>query len=963
VNHELVSSLFAAALDLPADERRVLLDASGADPHVREEVERLLAAHTDAGDFLETPIVAEAEALVESTREDPLVGREIGRFRIVRELGRGGMGSVYLAVRTRADFEQLVALKVIRGGLVSEDLSERFRQERRILAGLRHPGVANLIDGGVTDAGDPFFAMEYVDGDTVTAYCDDHRLNIEERLRLFIGICTTVQYAHGNLVVHRDLKPSNILVTADGTTKLLDFGIAKLLDLDTETGEPFTREGQRALTPEYAAPEQIRGEQISTATDVYALGVILYRLLTGNGPYGLTESGVRAIERAVCETDPRVPSTVVTRWDAGKPASTPDPQAAASARRLTPERLKRRLSGDLDTVVLKALRKEPERRYHSAEALADDLERHLALLPVRARPDTVRYRASKFVRRHGLAAGATIGLIVVLAAGLAGTVWQASVAQTERDRAELEAARAEQVKDYVLSLFSAASPAESKGADITARELLENGVERIDTELAEQPDLQAEMLEVIGGVNHSLGEFRRAEKVYRRALELRRRTGSDRVVLAVSLRRVGQIAFELGDFDASEELYREALAIQREELGELHADVGRTLNDLGVTIGVRSNSREAEALYRQSYEIQRRTLGEKHPDTLDTLGNLGVVALDLGDYETAVAIGREALELQRGVVGEDHPEVAYATSALAQALGRQGKYDEAADLYREALALQRRLLGDNHPDVATSLNNFAAVLRNQGRFAEAEPLCREVLEIDRRTLGDEHQWVAVDMDNLGVAIAEQGRFDEAESFFETSREMYRLLEGVSSTRVAANRRYHGVLRWYQRSSMEAEDYHIEALEILRSDIGPRSPDTAATLASLGAILADRGAHQQAEAAFAESLDIQREFLREGHPDFVLTLVGVGESLVAAGRFDEAGLYLQDALETAESSLPEGHWRTSMVMSALGELLFLGGDPGARELLVDGYEGLRSVRGEWHPFTRRAATRVRRHTDR
>lgn len=801
----------------------------------------------------------------------------------------------------------------------------------------------------MTDQGDPFFALEYVDGEEVTAYCDRRRLDIEDRLRLVVTICRTVQYAHVNLVVHRDLKPSNILVTADGATKLLDFGIAKLLDEDSESSEPLTLEGHRALTPGYAAPEQIRGEKITTATDVYALGVILYELLTGCSPYRSEGSGVRAVERAVCDADPEAPSA------ARRETACED---VASLRGLTSERLRRRLAGDLDTVVLKALRKEPGRRYPSAEALADDLQRHLDRLPVQARPDTVGYRASKFISRHRLAVTATGASIVALAFGLAGTAWQARVAASQRDRAAQEAARAEQVKDYVLSLFEASNPAQSKGAAITARELLERGVERIDTELAEQPDLQAEMLEVIGGVSVSLGEYERAEELCERALSLRRGSGGNRQAVAEALRRVAQTKHLLGDLAAAETLYREALEIQREELGEEHADVGRTLNDLGVTLGMRGDLAAAEDLYSRSLEIQRRELGAKHPDTIDTLSNLGSILWEKGDFEGGETVAREVLILQREVLGDEHPDVAFGMSSLATMLSNQGKYDEAEELFRAALDLRRRLLGDEHPEVGTTMNNFAGVLRAQGKFTEAEPLSRRVLEIDRKALGDEHPWVAMDLDNLGLALAEQGRLEEGLEYLEKAHAMFVRVLGTDNQRTALSLQYQGVVRYYQGRYDESEQLLSRALATLRVTVGPESPRVATALVGLAAVHAGRGDHARALESYREALGIQRTTLRPEHPDIVPTLVGVGEALMALGRPSEAEPVLREALTLGVSALPAGHWRIALAESALGELMMLTGHEDPRPLLTSGFEGLQRVRGDWHPATHRAGERLR-----
>src|SRR5262245_8366923 len=489
-----VARIFGEALERPAAERRAFLDAACASaPELRAEAESLLAAHEQAGGFLDEIDTAREAALLDATAEpEPPEGRRVGPYRLLREVGRGGMGVVYLAERVEGGFEQRAAIKLVKRGMDTDAILRRFLRERQILAGLEHASVARLLDGGVTDDGHPYFAMEYVDGEPLTVYCENRQLGIEARLRLFEEACRAVQHAHGKLVVHRDLKPSNMLVTGEGRLKLLDFEIAKLLTEDDDaTAITLTQVGTRVLTPDYAAPEQVRGEPVTTATDVYALGVVLYELLAGRLPHGGERRSLGEMARAICEEEPRAPSMA----------------AAAQPRRA------RELRGDLDTVVLKALSKEPSRRYASAEALAEDIRRFLSGHPVRARRDTVGYVVTKFVRRHKVGVAAATVAVLSLLLGLAGTAWQAAVAARERDRARLEAERAEKVKEFLVGLFKASDPAESTGEAITARELMDRGAERIEKELAGHPSLQAELFEIVAGISHELGRYEQARSL------------------------------------------------------------------------------------------------------------------------------------------------------------------------------------------------------------------------------------------------------------------------------------------------------------------------------------------------------------------------------------------------------------------------------------------------------------------
>src|SRR5262245_28667108 len=434
-----VKDLFGAALDLPPSEREVILEAAaGEDAALAAEVRRLLAAHEKEGTFLEEIVAGEGRILLERGEDASAAGRRIGPYELLEPIGRGGMGSVYLARRADKEFEERVAIKLVRPGAFSEQALRRFRFERQTLANLSHPGIARLLDGGTTEDGVPYFVMEHVAGLPIDEFCGARDLPLEERLRLFRDVCDAVQHAHRNLVVHRDLKPSNILVTGDGRVKLLDFGIARLLPEAGEQPPGLTRTFERVMTPEYASPEQIRGEPVTTGSDVYALGVLLYRLLTGEHPYRFESERPSDIERVVCEQEPRRPSTAVGR---GTP---PAPERGTA-------RLRRRLRGDLDNIALKALQKEPARRYGSADQLSEDVGRYLRGEPVQARRVTLAYRASKFVRRHRVGVAAASLAVVSLLAALVVSLLSARAAR-------LEAAKADRINAFVNSIFGAASP-------------------------------------------------------------------------------------------------------------------------------------------------------------------------------------------------------------------------------------------------------------------------------------------------------------------------------------------------------------------------------------------------------------------------------------------------------------------------------------------------------------------------
>ncbi|HMB89755.1 MAG TPA: serine/threonine-protein kinase, partial [Rhodothermales bacterium] len=657
-----INDLFVAAQARPLEERRAFLKQACADqPDLQAEVESLLFAYDASDDFLHKINLDEAVALLESVGEPVSPGQQIGPYRVVRELGRGGMGAVYLAHRADGQFDQQVALKLIKRGIDSEAILYRFLHERQILARLQHAHIARLLDGGVSADGRPYFAMEYVAGVPLTDYCDAHRLDVEARLRLFEQVCRAVHYAHTNLVVHRDLKPSNMLVTEEGELKLLDFGIAKLLDEEASV-KTMTEAGLRVMTPEYAAPEQMQGETVTTATDIYALGVVLYELLTGHRPYQFDRRTPAAVAHVMAEAEPVRPSTVVSQTtelrfgDGMGTTKTITPQDVSQARSTQPERLQRRLRGDLDIVVLKALRKEPERRYASAEALVEDIRRHLAGLPVVAQQDTMDYRMRKFVRRHRVGVLAAGLVVAALVAGLTVALWQARVARQEATKAEV-------VQAFMLSLFKTSNPDKAKGETITARELLDAGATRVEVELANQPEVQAEMMAVVG-------------KVYQ----------------------------QLGLYEPARPLLEQALARRRAVLGENHEDVAASLHDLASLLQSTGDYAAAESLYRETLTLQRKLLGHQHTTVATTLNNLASLLFDQGDYDAAEGLFREALALRQKLLGPEHPDIAISLNDLALVLYYNGDYDAAEPLFYEALAMQRKLLGPEHTDLAMTLN-------------------------------------------------------------------------------------------------------------------------------------------------------------------------------------------------------------------------------------------------------------------
>jgi serine/threonine-protein kinase len=772
----MIEDLFLRALDVAPEERSHFLDRScGDDPTLRGEVEAMLAAE-DAGEGFRWMARLGAEASVtdgaggETQGDFGSDGDRIGPYELVRLIGRGGMGRVYLAQRADDQYRQQVALKIVRDDFASGLLAERFRAERQILARLQHPNISTLLDGGVTETGRPFLVMQYEQGLPITEHCDEHRLSVRQRLELFATVCDAVHFAHANLVVHRDLKPSNILVAADGVPKLLDFGIAKILDGGLEMTRPVTQD-MRLFSPDHAAPEQILGEPITTATDVYALGILLYELMVGERPFRSADTSLPELHRQICHESPTRPSDGVAAAIAHQDEVAET--GVAPKRGTRPAALIQALKGDLDQIVLKALRKEPERRYPSAGQLAEDIRRFLDGRPVMAQPDSTRYRLGKFVRRHrtGVAAATALAaLMVVFAATM--TVQSRRLA-AERDRTALALDRAEEVSEFLIGLFGAANPTEEP-ARLTAVDLLDRGLARAE-ELAGQPEVQADMFSTVGRAYASLAQYDKAEPLLERSLAMRRALYGDvHEDVAWTLNSLAEARMDArGDFERVEPLLQEALEIRRQLQPDDDPDLALAVASLGSLQYRRQDLAGAEASFRESLAILNRAEVPDSGLVAATLSNLGLTLTRLGKTAEADTTLRSALALHRAVEGEDHPYVAGTLNSLGEIALIAEDFAEAESIFRDVLARRETLYGTEHPAVATIHNNLAQVFGRQGRFADAIPHAERAVEIQRATTGPRHPILGLGLKNLGALYLRSGQFAPAEAAFLESLEINR----------------------------------------------------------------------------------------------------------------------------------------------------------------------------------------------
>ncbi len=681
--------LFEEAIAFPVDARAALVDREAPDRELAELVHGLIAA--DVEEHAGRPLVAViTDAVAEATVTPPQPLERLGPYRLVKMLGEGGMGAVYLAERDDDEFLQQVAIKVVRG-LLDPERVRQFRAERQILAWLEHPNIARLLDGGTTPEGRPYLVMEQVDGVPIDQHCDTEQLSVEDRLRLFLEVCDGVSHAHRSLIVHRDIKPSNIMVTAEGVPKLLDFGIARLA-FEGAPDAPVPSHG-RMLTPDYASPEVVRGEHVTTSADVYALGVLLYELMTGARPLRFATMTSAEIERVVCHVTPSRPSAAAVE----PMPRTPKPGERARVRRLTTSRLSARLAGDLDAIIGMALHKSPTERYASVEALTADLRRHLDHRPVRARETTWRYVAARFGARHRWGVGAAGLLLVVVVTAAVGFSMQAARLADDRDRTARERDTAQQVVSFLTGLFAVSNPDRHASGPITARELLDRGAERLDTELAGQPIVQARLLGTIGTLYGGLGIYDRSAALLERGLELRRLTlGREHEETATSMEDLAEAYRQLARLEEAETLHREALALKR-KVGAPPSSVASSLNNLGLTLSDRGRHTDAEPLLREAIDTWRSHEGPTAEAVAVGLNNLGAILRLQGRLDDAVPVLEQAIAIRRQRHGNRHPGLAQVLDHLGQVFNAKGEFGRAEPLLREALALRQRAY-DDQPD-------------------------------------------------------------------------------------------------------------------------------------------------------------------------------------------------------------------------------------------------------------------------
>ena len=845
-----IEELFERAAALGGSEREGLLRREcGSDRELRETIERMLARDAEGGDVFDR-----VRPGADSRPRDSRVGMTLGSYRLTSRLGEGGMAAVYCAEREDGLFDQQVAVKVIRVECATDEAIARFEFERRTLAGLSHPNIARLFDGGTGPDGFPYLVMELIRGHPIDEFCDRRRLPVDERLRLFVTVCRAVQFAHQNLIVHRDLKPGNILVDEHGVPKLLDFGIARLLESDgLEPAEPATRTLARVLTPEYASPEQLTGGAVTTSMDVYALGVVLYDLLTGERPFRVDSRSPLEWQRSVLEETPRRPST--TASSAGSDAV----EARGSSRR----QLGRKLRGDLDRIVLMALRKEPGRRFQSVQELGDDVERYLAGKPVAARGDSLSYLARRFVGRNRVAVSAALAVVLALVAGLIAARRgeqraQASerLAKEQELHARIEADSARGIARFLMESLLTSDPAPER--DGARRDFERFQIERYAARIRRQhpgeAHLRANLIDTLGGIALQLGQRDLAADLTREALDIREAEfGPKSLEVALSCTSTGRVQFASGDFESARESFARALGLHRECPQGTHTDLGTAANDLAVTLRSLGRIEESWQLHLEALETRQRGGAETLP-VAETLNNMAGIQMHRGEYRAAAEGLSAAHRIRCAVLGADHGRSLQTLANLSIATWGSGERERALAQMGEAIEGLRLLHLEGREDLERGLVNLSQFHQTRGEPDAAEPPLREALELQRERLGADHPETVATLQKLAVVLRRQDRFDEAAPVWSEVVERHRS-GGAPPPALGRCLCEYGLFLLDRGDPAGAEQALGEALEVLRPLEAEDPVAVGRALQVLGYVLMQTGSGERAEPRLLEAIGL------------------------------------------------------------------------------------------------------------
>lgn len=899
---EKVDKLFSAAIELEDSKRLEFLKSKcGEDIKLLNEILSLLNEEQIIHPLLDK----KASEFINVDEKLNFAGQQIGNYKLVEEIASGGMGTVFLAERCDGIFEQQVALKIIKPGLSTIPIIRRFQHERQILAKLQHPNIAKLFDGGVTEDRRPYFTMEYVDGIPIDDFCDQKKLNIEQRLKLFIKVCETVQYAHNNLVIHRDLKPSNILIQEDGTIKLLDFGISKVLSAESANNDmpTITQAEINLLTPEYSSPEQIKNSSISVSTDVYSLGLILYKLLTGKNAHEFKTRTFNEFEKIICETTIAKPSNIMVN----------SPENIFLNRKTSEKKLKKVLNGDLDNICLMALRKEPERRYASVETLLYDVERYLNDLPIVAGKESFTYISKKFLIRHK-AAVITAAALFFVVNGL--ILFYTIQLKAERDKANLEAMKSEKIAEFLKELFLVSDPDESKGETITARELLDEGAAKLSAGLNDEPVVKSQLLNTIGNVYSNLGLYNSAEEIFKNLKENNNLYKSDKETYIETIINLGNIYRYKGNFELAGKNLKDALKYCQEYLNKNNVLLSECYSSLGGYYYETGDFDKSYKNYFKAEKVIKSNYGEENSKYADLLIGMANLEFDKGNLNKSDSLYRKALKICVLVNGEINAYTANAENGLASVLRHKGDYKEAAVLYERALKTRIKIFGKDHPDVAHTLNHLSRLYYNQEQYSKAEPLARRALEIRENLYDEDHPEVNASKSSLAGTLMGLNKFKEAEKLYRSA---------------------------YLSSKKKLGDNH---------------PYTPALLGNIGNALIKQKKYDEAEKDILRSIQMLNKIPNVRKSYVANRIVNLAELYNKTNRFNLSEQILRNELRKIKNKEIDDKWIVGLAESELGFSLFKQRkNLEAEGFLINGYNILEKHKGKESSYTKNAQNKI------
>ncbi|MEE9431373.1 MAG: serine/threonine-protein kinase [Melioribacteraceae bacterium] len=892
VNWEKVTEFFEQAIMLKENERiSFLKQKCGDNKELFEEVVSLLEADENIHSILEK----KASEIINIEDNLNFVGQNIGNYKLIEEIASGGMGTVFLAERSDGVFNQKVALKIIKPGLSTIPIIRRFQQERQILANLQHPNIARLFDGGVTEDRRPFFTMEYVDGIAIDKYCDEQKLTINERLKLFSKICDTVKYAHNNLVIHRDLKPSNILVKKDGNIKLLDFGISKVLSAEENTNDlpPLTQTEINLMTPEYSSPEQIKNNKVSVSTDVYSLGLILYKLLSGKAAHNFKTRTYIEYERVICEQTITKPSTILLKSE--KDSEEDATLIISENRKTQPKKLKKNISGDLDNICMMALRKDPERRYTSVEMFSNDISRYLNHLPIVASKESFFYSSKKFVVRNKKIVSMAAALFVIVNSLI---FYYTFKLKTERDRATIEAKKSEQVTAFLEELFLVAGPDESKGETITARELLDRGALKISKELNSQPEVKTNLLFAIGKTYQNLGLYKHAEELFLESKIITKNQLKNNKSYVESLLNLANLYRLDGKYELAKDLLLESVTLCKKKYAENYSLLGDVYLSLGGYFYEVGDYKQCEINYNKAENLYRKHFGDEDVKVADAMFEKAHLEYEKGNLEKAEEVYTEVLKVYLSIYSKESTDVATVQNALAQVFRHMGNYKKSSDFYEKSIRTRKKLLGKNHPDVALSLNHFSRLYYFQEMYDKAEPLVRESLKIRKELFDENHPEVIASKSSLAGVLAKKKKYKEAEVLYKSA--------------------YNSVI----------------------IKLGESHPYSGAIYGNIGKVLLDQKKYEEAEKYLSKSISMLKKNGSSGIPYLFRKIIYITDLYNQTARYDKAQKLLEKEIALVENISIKNRWQIPIAKSQLGYSLFKQDkNLEAEGLLVHGYNVL------------------------